>query len=73
MTFIRTFLLALFYFIFYYYYYTYLMSKLEMNDIKNISSPLDVSRGIHVVHNKTTGTIEGLPESWLKMINSQLR
>ena len=47
--------------------------KIEMNDIKDISGPLDVSRGIHVVLNKNTGTIEGLPESWLKMINSQLR
>jgi len=54
----------------------YLVSNLEnieMNDIKDISGPLDVSRGIHVVLNKNTGTIEGLPESWLKMINSQLR
>ena len=49
------------------------LENIEMNDIKDISGPLDVSRGIHVVLNKNTGTIEGLPESWLKMINSQLR
>ena len=44
-----------------------------MSKITNISGPLDVSRDVHVTINQRTGSLVGIPESWTRMLNTQLR